>query len=99
MEGGNRVETRISSKGQVTLPATVRKKLGLRTGDVLKVVFSEDGKVILGRKMDSRKDPTTALEALRKTAGLWKEMSESGEEFVSQLRTQDENRLERLGID
>ncbi|WP_166485055.1 AbrB/MazE/SpoVT family DNA-binding domain-containing protein [Candidatus Desulforudis audaxviator] len=32
------METHISSKGQVTLPAPVRKKLGLRTGDVLKVI-------------------------------------------------------------
>jgi len=49
--------------------------------------------------MESHQDPITALDILRETAGFWKEMSESGEEFVSQLRTQDQKRLERLGID
>ncbi len=93
------METHISSKGQITLPAPVRKKLGLRTGDVLKVMVAGDGKVILSRKMESHQDPITALDILRETAGFWKEMSESGEEFVSQLRTQDQKRLERLGID
>jgi AbrB family looped-hinge helix DNA binding protein len=93
------VETRISSKGQVTLPAPVRKKIGLRTGDVLKVMVAGDGEVILSRKMESRQDPITALDILRETAGLWKGMPENGEEFVSQLRTQDQKRLERLGID
>lgn len=36
---------KLTSKGQITVPAEIRKKLRLRTGD--KVVFSqEDGKIV-----------------------------------------------------
>ena len=36
---------KVTSKGQITVPAEIRKKLRLRTGD--KVVFAEeDGKIV-----------------------------------------------------
>lgn len=35
------VEAKITSKGQITIPLEVRKKLGLRPGD--KIVFEEKG--------------------------------------------------------
>jgi AbrB family looped-hinge helix DNA binding protein len=37
---------RVSSKGQITIPADVRRKLGIREGD--KVIFSEqDGNIVI----------------------------------------------------
>lgn len=37
--------SKITSKGQITVPVEIRKKLNLRTGD--KVVFIEDGDKII----------------------------------------------------
>jgi AbrB family looped-hinge helix DNA binding protein len=37
--------SRITSKGQITIPVEIRKKLNLKTGD--KVVFIEDGDKII----------------------------------------------------
>jgi AbrB family looped-hinge helix DNA binding protein len=40
------VESRISSKGQITIPAKIRKKLGLRTGTAMHIESLEDGIMI-----------------------------------------------------
>lgn len=37
----------LTSKGQITLPREIRKRLGLRTGDVLELRFDERGRVVL----------------------------------------------------
>ncbi len=45
----------VSSKGQVTLPASIRKKLGLRKGS--KVIFLEAGKevrLLTGQDLEKR---------------------------------------------
>jgi AbrB family looped-hinge helix DNA binding protein len=45
--------TRISSKGQIVIPSSIRQDLGLNTGDHL-VVFT-DGEIIFMRKVDRDK--------------------------------------------
>lgn len=40
----------ITSKGQVTIPAEVRKRLGLKAGDRIDFVFRQDGNVVLKSK-------------------------------------------------
>jgi AbrB family looped-hinge helix DNA binding protein len=63
------METKISTKGQVVLPAPVRRKLGLRPGDPLEVT-AESGRIVLTpRKSRRRKarileDPITGLPVL-----------------------------------
>ena len=42
------MKTRLSSKGQIVLPAAVRHKLGLETGASLEVA-TEDNRIILSR--------------------------------------------------
>ncbi len=37
----------MTSKGQVTVPAAVRKRLGLKTGDTVVFVLGEEGEVAL----------------------------------------------------
>ena len=39
--------TTLSSKGQLTLPAAARKRLGLRAGSRLEVIVKEDGRIEL----------------------------------------------------
>ena len=43
------MQTTLSSKGQVVLPGPIRRKLGLRPGDVL-AASVEDGRIILRRQ-------------------------------------------------
>lgn len=93
------MQTRISSKGQITLPVEARKKLGIKTGDVLKVRITEEGIIVLPGKELSNNDPASSLEVLRKTSGIWKGMEESGEDFVRRLRSEDSERWKVLGID
>ena len=63
------MQTKVSTKGQVVLPAPVRRKLGLRPGDPLEVT-AEAGRIVLTpRKARRRKvtiltDPITGLPAI-----------------------------------
>ena len=43
---GMSAQSSVSSKGQVTIPVTVRKSLGLRTGDLVEFV-AEGGRTVL----------------------------------------------------
>lgn len=43
------IESRISSKGQTTIPAEVREKLGLHTGDRIAFIELEQGYLIIPR--------------------------------------------------
>ncbi len=43
------IEARISSKGQTTIPAEVREKLGLNTGDRIAFIEVEQGFMIIPR--------------------------------------------------
>ena len=46
------LERTVSSKGQIVIPTSIRKKLGLKTGS--EVIFEiEEGKIIVKRKMTS----------------------------------------------
>ncbi|MDX2267639.1 MAG: AbrB/MazE/SpoVT family DNA-binding domain-containing protein [Bryobacter sp.] len=63
------METRILSKGQVTLPSAIREELGLRSGDTL-VATVKSGQIVLTPRVpkSSRtkiiQDPLTGLPAL-----------------------------------
>ena len=58
----------MTTKGQVTIPASLRERLGLKPGD--KVAFVEDaGKVIL-KRVDTHVDAAFGLIKTRKTASL-----------------------------
>jgi looped-hinge helix DNA binding domain, AbrB family len=92
------MKTRISSKGQITLPIEVRKKLGIKTGDIFKISFGEEGAIVI-RSEKQDESNCNPLEVLRQTAGAWKNMEENGEEFVRRLRSEDAKRLKVLDFD
>ncbi len=60
------MQTRVSTKGQVVLPATVRRKLGIRAGDSLDIAI-DDNRIVLSapkrKKYTARiiKDPLTGF--------------------------------------
>ncbi len=44
-----RIESRITSKGQTTIPAEIRERLGLQTGDRIAFIEMEYGFLVLPR--------------------------------------------------
>jgi AbrB family looped-hinge helix DNA binding protein len=82
------MQTKVSTKGQVVLPAPVRRKLGLEPGDPLDVT-AEAGRIVLTpRKTRSRKatiltDPVTGLPVLTAGSGARQLTSKEVEEILS----------------
>lgn len=93
------METRISSKGQITLPVAIRKKLKIKAGDMLKLKLTEEGTVIIAGSAIKNNNQAKTTEVLNKTTGIWKDMEETGEEFVHRLRKEDSERWKVLGLD
>lgn len=82
----------VSSRGQVVIPAEVRKKLNIKEGDVLSTYIEEGGKLVI---------KATRKEILKKgivdqTAGLLSDMEMSGLEYVENIRKGSGRRLDNL---
>jgi len=72
------VKTRITSKGQVTVPKNVRERLGLRAGDELE--FTEEDGVFRLRK---RIDP----DVFKKYRGYLKDLAgQNSDELIQEIR-------------
>jgi AbrB family looped-hinge helix DNA binding protein len=69
---------KVTSKGQVTLPADLRKRLGLRTGDVLEVRESSEGYLL------QKHAPTSPFD--RYAGYLSQGKPQSTDQLLAQLR-------------
>jgi AbrB family looped-hinge helix DNA binding protein len=49
------VTTKVSSKGQIVLPASVRRKLALQPGDALKIRLENGARIIIEREPTKRR--------------------------------------------
>jgi antitoxin PrlF len=49
--------SKVTSKFQTVIPRPVRERLGLKTGDVLRFSFAEDGAVIVEKLAANEDDP------------------------------------------
>jgi len=76
---------RIQEKGQVTLPSELRKKLGLKKGDLVAVVETDNGVLITPQEVLATKALDAIGEALRKKGLSLEELIESGREERAQL--------------
>ena len=79
--------TRITSKGQMTIPAVLRKALQIRSGDYLAV--SREGNRIIIESLGTRQADEGII---RKTAGLWKDRDFD----LRSLRHADDHRFEEF---
>ncbi len=70
---------RIQAKGQVTLPVAVRKRLGLKKGDLVAVVETPDGVLITPQEV-------VATEALAEIGAALQEQGLSLEEMIERGR-------------
>jgi AbrB family looped-hinge helix DNA binding protein len=62
------MSTRITSKGQVTIPRPIRDRLGLRPGSAIEFELTPDGRVVLF-KAGGKRRPRSRFEVLRGRAG------------------------------
>lgn len=76
---------RVQEKGQVTLPADVRRKLGLKKGDLVAVTVTERGALISRREVLATEALDRIGEALRAKGLTLEELIESGREIRGQL--------------
>ncbi len=76
---------RIQEKGQVTLPAQVRKKLGLKKGDLVSVVETDDGVLITPQQVIANKALDNIGVILREKGLSLEELIESGREIRGQI--------------
>ena len=65
----------VQEKGQVTIPTDIRKKLGLKKGDYVAFVETENGVLIAPREV-------VAMEALEKIGAMLKEQGITLEELM-----------------
>lgn len=70
------MRTKVSEKGQITVPKPLRERLGIRPGDELEVV-DEGGKIVLSKAATD--DPVSAVYGILDT-GL------STDEIIDELR-------------
>ena len=76
---------RVQEKGQVTLPTEVREKLGLKKGDLVAVIETDEGVLISPQEI-------VATKALDRIGELLKEKGVSLEEII------ESGRQERTGV-
>lgn len=70
-------KTKVTRKYQVTIPREVRKKVGVKVGDELKVM--DKGELIILQKVNKEKD-------ILDFAGCWDGYPEDPEKFMKDIR-------------
>ncbi len=76
----------ISSKGQVTIPADVRRHLGVGTADKIAFVFADDGKVELRPARFTLESVLGSIAALPdESVDLEREIAEAMDEEASRV--------------
>jgi AbrB family looped-hinge helix DNA binding protein len=76
---------RIQEKGQITLPADVRRRLGLKKGDLVSVVETPEGVLITSRAIVAMTALAGIGEALREQGLTLEDMMESGRAIRGEL--------------
>ncbi len=76
---------RIQEKGQVTLPADVRKRLGLKKGDLVSVTPTADGILITPQEVVANKLLDQIGQALKAQGLTLEDLIESGRQIRGEL--------------
>ncbi|MBI2909550.1 MAG: AbrB/MazE/SpoVT family DNA-binding domain-containing protein [Chloroflexi bacterium] len=76
---------RIQEKGQVTIPTEVRKRLGLKKGDLVAVTETPEGILITPQEVLAMKALDRIGEALKEKGLTLEELIESGREIRSHI--------------
>lgn len=76
---------RVQEKGQVTLPNQVRKKLGLKKGDLVAVMETEEGVLISPQEIVATKALDRIGKILKEKGVSLEELIESGRQYRGSL--------------
>jgi AbrB family looped-hinge helix DNA binding protein len=76
---------RVQEKGQVTLPADMRRKLGLKKGDLVAVNETPQGVLITPSELITRREIAELDELLKEQGITFEELIESGREMRAGL--------------
>jgi antitoxin PrlF len=76
---------RVQEKGQVTLPADVRKRLGIKKGDLVAVVETPEGVLITPQEVVATKALAEIGKVLREQGLTLEDMIESGRQIREEL--------------
>lgn len=76
---------RIQEKGQVTLPAEVRKRLGMKKGDLVAVVETPEGVLITPQEVVAAKALDRIGQALREQGVSLDELIDAGRDIRGDL--------------
>jgi len=85
MAGVQRRFVRVQERGQITLPAEVRRKLGIKKGDLVAVVETDEGVLITPQEAVAMKALDRIGEALRAQGLSLEELIESGKAHRGRL--------------
>jgi len=77
--------SKVQEKGQVTIPAEIRKKWGLKKGDFVEFVETENGVMIRPQEMVAMQALDRIGEALKARGVTLEELLEDGNEIRDQL--------------
>ena len=86
---------RVQEKGQVTLPTELRKKLGLKKGDLVEVAETPQGLLITPQQAVATRALDEIGAALRERGVTLEELIESGREIRGELITEQYGDLGR----
>jgi AbrB family looped-hinge helix DNA binding protein len=84
--------TRISSKGRVIIPARVRSRLGLKSGNLFAILTRPESGIVVLKKVDN-KALQVDLVLLREVEKAWKEIAQGKarkagrKRFLEELQT------------
>ncbi|TXG86891.1 MAG: AbrB/MazE/SpoVT family DNA-binding domain-containing protein [Thermomicrobiales bacterium] len=76
---------RVQEKGQVTLPAAARRRLGIKKGDIVAVTETADGLLITPQAVIAANDIEEMRRILEEEGFSFDELIESGREIRSEL--------------
>ena len=77
--------SKVQAKGQVTIPSEIRGRLGLKKGDLVAFVETEEGVLITPQEVVAMEALDRIGEALKERGVSLEEMIESGREIRGQL--------------
>ena len=77
--------SRMQNKGQVTIPAEIRKKLGLKTGDLVAFVETDQGIMISPQEFIASEALDEIGQALKARGLSLEDLIESGREIRGEL--------------
>ena len=77
--------SKVQAKGQITIPADIRERWGLKPGDLVAFVETEDGVLISPQEVVAMEALDRIGEALKKQGVSLEELIESGREIRAGL--------------